>query len=389
MNRRNVLKQLGTAVAASSFLAPARTSAFELDTTGDKKTPRAGGAPIHLDHNENAYGASEKAMAALQESGKEVSRYPDASSLQKELAATHSELRSGANRTVKPEQIVLGCGSTDVLRTAAWAFLRPTDTLIVAAPTCNLMAQFARERRATVAEVPLRKDHAHDLSGMLKRASSSGASGLIYVCNPNNPTSTLTPRKDIEEFLAKVPGGFHVVVDEAYHHYAGGSGAYLSFVDHPSENPRVIVTRTFSTAYGLAGARVGYAVTSSAVAEKMAQKSLPFAVSRPAILAASAALADREHVETCTKRNFDDRQEFMNQVNGRMLRALDSHANFMCLNVMRPANEILEHYQKNNFVLAPQIPSMPTYLRVTLGNREEMLEFWRVWDLLKSHPMSM
>ena len=89
------------------------------------------------------------------------------------------------------------------------------------------------------------------------------------------------------------------------------------------------------------------------------------------------------------QRNFDDRQEFMNQVNARMLRALDSHANFVCLNVMRPAGEILEHYRKNNFVLAPLIPSMPTYLRVSLGTPEEMMEFWRVWDLLGSHPMSM
>jgi histidinol-phosphate aminotransferase len=151
----------------------------------------------------------------------------------------------------------------------------------------------------------------------------------------------------------------------------------------------VIVTRTFSTSYGLAGARVGYGVASTTVAAKLVSESLPFATNRAGISAAIAALADQQHIETCAKRNFDDRQEFMNQVNARMLRALDSHANFVCLNVMRPAKEILEHYQKNDFVLPPTIPTMPTYLRISLGSPEEMIEFWRVWDLLGSHPMSM
>ena len=180
-----------------------------------------------------------------------------------------------------------------------------------------------------------------------------------------------------------------MVIDEAYHQYAGGSGAYMSFIDRPSDNPRVIVTRTFSSAYGLAGARVGYAVTSPSAVEKMVREALPFALNRAGMFAASTALADREHIESCTNRNFNDRQEFMNQVNARMLRALDSHSNFVCLNVMRPAVEISEHYRKNNFVLPPLIPSMPNYLRISLGTPEEMREFWRVWDLLGSHPMSM
>jgi histidinol-phosphate aminotransferase len=105
--------------------------------------------------------------------------------------------------------------------------------------------------------------------------------------------------------------------------------------------------------------------------------------------AAGVALEDQEYIGKCVKRNFDDRQEFMNQVNARMLRALDSHTNFVCLNVMRPAGEIWEHYRKNKIALAPVIPSMPNYLRVSLGRPEEMAEFWRVWDLLRSHPMSM
>jgi histidinol-phosphate aminotransferase len=389
LNRRNLLKQLGVGIASSSLLAPQRASADSRESALDSKVAPQHPEPIHLDRNENAYGASQKAIAAIEETAKGTIRYPDSSILAKTLADHHRETTSGANQPITPEQIAVGCGSTDVLRMAASAFLAPGGTLIMAAPTCDLIAKYGRSKGATVAEIPLRNDHAHDLQGMLNHSNKSAASGLIYVCNPNSPTGTLTTRKDLEEFLVKVSPKFQVVIDEAYHHYAGGSGAYLSFIDRPSDNPRVIVTRTFSTAYGLAGARVGYAVASAANAERMVREALPFALNRAGMFAASAALADREHVARCTDRNSNDRQEFMNQVNARMLRALDSHGNFVCLNVMRPAGEISEHYRKNNFVLAPLISSMPNYLRISLGTPQEMREFWRVWDLLGSHPMSM
>lgn len=390
LNRRNLLKQLGAGIAVSSVLAPQHASATDVsEPTWDSKASPLQREPIRLDRNENAYGASQKAITAIQEAAKGSSHYPDSSVLQKTLAAHHNGTASRAHHTIEPEQIVVGCGSSDLLRMAASAFLVPGATLIMAAPTCDIIANYGRSSGATITEVLLRNDHAHDLEGMLKHSNKSGASGLIYVCNPNSPTGTLTTRKDLEDFLGKVSPQFQVVIDEAYHHYAGGSGAYISFLDRPADNPRVIVTRTFSTAHGLAGARVGYAVTSSASAKKMAQESLPFAVNRAGMSAASAALADREHTEKCTDQNYNDRQEFMNQVNARMLRALDSHTNFVCLNVMRPSVEILEHYSKNNFALAPSIPLMPNYLRISLGTPEEMREFWRVWDLLGSHPMSM
>jgi histidinol-phosphate aminotransferase len=389
VNRRNLLKQLGAGIAASSLLAPRPASADTGESLPASETLPKHLEPIRLDRNENAYGASRKATAALQEAAKDTSRYADSGAFLKTLADYHREAISGVSHITKPEQIVVGCGSTDVLRMAAAAFLAPGATLIMATPTCDLLAKFGRSRGATVIEVPLRNDHAHNLEAMLKHSNKSGASGLIYVCNPNSPTGTLTERKDLEEFLVKVSPKFQVVIDEAYHHYAGGSGAYVSFIDRPSNNPRVIVTRTFSAAYGLAGARVGYAIAPPSNAEKMVREGLPFALNRAGMFAASAALADRDHVESCTNRNFNDRQEFMNQVNARMLRALDSHTNFVCLNVMRPASEISEHYTRNNFVLAPLIPSMPNYLRISLGTPEEMHEFWRVWDLLGSHPMSM
>jgi histidinol-phosphate aminotransferase len=394
LNRRNLLKQLGAGVAASSLLTPARAASETAGTPGpdaqattSAKNVAKFDKPIHLDRNENAYGASEKAIAAIQQSASRVSHYQDGNVLKNDLSAYHSD-RSGKKDWLRPEQIVIGCGSTDILRMAAGAFLGAGKTLIQATPTCDLLRSYAQQNGANVIEIPLRKDFAHDLDAMLRRTQGQD-SGLVYICNPNTPTGTLTPRNYLETFLPKFPPGFHLLIDEAYHDYAGGSGAYASFVERPSENPRVIVSRTFSAAHGLAGARVGYAVTSAETAAAMSKASLPYPLSQAGISAASASLNDPQHLQRCVKRNFDDRQEFMNQVNARMLRALDSHANFVCLNVMRPAAEITEHYAKNNFVLAPLIPSLPNYLRISLGTPDEMHQFWRVWDLLGSHPMSM
>jgi len=379
LNRRSLLKQLCAGAAASSFL---QTATVEAAPRGGEpeNSPAGQGRVTHLDRNENAYGPSRKAIAAFQESAGQANLYPETLALQSALATHHN---------MKAEQILLGCGSSDVLRMAAASFLSPTATLVSAKPTCELISRFARQRGAHVQEVALRKDYAHDLSVMLEGTKGAGAHGVVYICNPNSPTGSLTPRKDLDEFLSKVPSNFHVVMDEAYHEYAGTSGAYVSFVDRASENSRVIVTRSFSSGYGLAGTRVGYGVAGAAVISKMAAESLPYAVNRAGTAAALAALGDQQHLDNTVKKIFNDRQEFMNQVNARMLRALDSHANFVCLNVMRPAAEIAEHYRKHNVIVAPVIPELPTYLRISLGSPGEMREFWHVWDLLGAHPMAM
>jgi histidinol-phosphate aminotransferase len=150
LNRRNLLKQLGAGIAASSLLAPQHAAADSSESASDSQSPPQHLEPIRLDRNENAYGASPKAIAAIQEAATGISRYQDSSVLLKTLADHHSETTSGANRAIKAEQIVLGCGSSDVLRMAASAFLAPGATLIMATPTCDLIAQYGRSRGATI-----------------------------------------------------------------------------------------------------------------------------------------------------------------------------------------------------------------------------------------------
>ena len=338
------------------------------------------GGPVLLNRNENAYGPSEKVLAAMREALSLIHRFPRQASdiLQGEIAIRHA---------VKPDQVVLGCGSTEILRMAAAAFLGPGKTLVLAAPSFDVITYYARGTGADVVAVPLTKRYAHDLDAMAHRTDTS--TSLVYICNPNNPTGTLTPRGDLELFMRKLPTTVHVVVDEAYHHYVGGSSTYASFIDHPIDDSRVIITRTFSKIHGLAGSRIGYAIASSPVARRLSSYRLLDGVNVVAANAALAALDDVEHLRTSAQRNTDDREEFFNQANARMLRTIDSHTNFVMLNAGRPAEELVEHFEKNNIFLPRPVGAMSNYVRVSLGTAAEMVEFWHVWDLLPPPKMSM
>src|SRR5256714_1128015 len=333
--------------------------------------------PILLYRNENPYGPSEKVLAILRDSVSHGNRYPrtEYDTLIDKLAALHS---------VKREQIVLGCGSGEILCMAANAFLRPGKKLVEAAPTFPALGKLAQTAGIEVADVPLNKAYQHDLPTMVARATSpnSATTGLVYIVNPNNPTGSLTPRKDIDAFLAKLPADTPVLVDEAYHHFVTPGGTYESLLDRPLNDPRVIVARTFSKIYGLAGMRIGYAVAAPETAKRLATGFPGWSVSIVSARAASAALDDVDYVRLGIRRNADDRQEFMNQVNARMLRAIDSHTNFVMLNPQRPPDEVIDHLKKHNILIGPKYPVLDKYIRVSLGLPQEMQEFWRVWDLM-------
>jgi len=335
---------------------------------------------IRLNRNESAYGPSEKALEAIRSGFSSANRYPSSEyeSLTESIALFHR---------VKPERIVLGAGSREVLRMAASAYLSCGKSLVIAAPTYDPIARFAEVQGAETKAIPLNKRHEHDLDSMLARIGSS--TGLVYICNPNNPTGTITPRKDLEIFLSKVPSNTAVLIDEAYHEYLAKSSDYVSFIDSPISDERLIVVRTFSKIYGLAGLRVGYSVASPKAAQELRASRLQWGVSVLSAKAAAAALQDQEFVAGVAKHNRDDRQEFFNQSNARMLRWIDSQTNFVMLNAGLPPQQIVEHFQKNGILLGPLIPEMPKFVRCSLGTRPEMLEFWRAWDSLPPHPMAM
>lgn len=369
ISRRNMLRVIGAGAVANIAL-PAFGAGDIFDVAQSPGKRPAG--PVRLDKNENAYGPSPAAVAALREILNDVNRYPDIGDrLSAKIATLHK---------VKPEQVVLGCGSTEILRMAADAFLVPGKKLLVATPSYPLLEFYARNKGVEVVRVPLTKERAYDLKTMLARSDNS--TGLVYICNPNNPTGSVTLRQDLEDFLRKLPAAIPVIMDEAYHHYVGATPSYVSFIDRPMEGRPIIVTRSFSKIYGLAGLRIGYAVASSELADRLYQNFLQFSDNLLGLKAAIAALDDQEHVRMSAKRTSDDKEEFYNHANVRMLGVSDSQTNFVLLQVDHPVEEVLQHFRKNNVLLGWRIPGMDDFVRVSMGRPEDMKEFWRVWDLL-------
>jgi histidinol-phosphate aminotransferase len=172
------------------------------------------------------------------------------------------------------------------------------------------------------------------------------------------------------------------VIDEAYHHYAGTSGMYTSFIDRQLDDERVIVVRTFSKVYGLAGLRLGYAVGSPKTIQRMRKFATEDNINAVVTQASAAALNDTDGVLDSVRRNANDRQEFFNQAMARALKPIDSHTNFVMMNTFHPAEEVIQHFRKNSILIGRHFPPMDTHIRISLGRPEEMSAFWQAWDML-------
>lgn len=388
ITRRQAIGRLGLGAAATAAL-PALA---EASARVDSERPVSSGAPeiarpLALDTNANAYGPSPRIIAALHDGIGHVSHVPDVEiDTLRDAIATHHH--------VTREQVVLGCGSSEILRMAARAFTGPGSTLVAALPTYDVIRRYAVRAGARVTDVRLASDWSHDLGAMLARCDS--ATGLVYISNPNNPTGSLTRREHIEDFLQRLPASVHVLIDEAYHHYVEPSSEYRSFIDQPVDDPRVIVLRTFSKIYGLAGLRVGYAIAAPRTASLLAAHAVEGSVNALAATAAVAALDDVEHVQRSRRANADDRQEFLNQANARMLRSIDSQANFVMMATEHPVgtvvqkvsvDAVVDHFAQNAIILPRPFAPLNDYVRVSLGTPAEMREFWRLWDLMPGHTM--
>jgi histidinol-phosphate aminotransferase len=371
ISRRTLLERLGVgaALAAAAPHLAAASVAEDADAGGGTR-PASG---IRLHRNENAHGPSAKVVAALVEAARRTTGdYPDT-----EVAALRSKIARFHGLPV--DEVVLGCGSGEILRMAVAAFAGPQKRIVTAFPTFEAIASHGARAESEIIAVRLCEDWSHDVTAMVARTDTSV--GLVYVCNPNNPTGSLTRRQDLERMIRTLPPHVFVVIDEAYHDYVGRTADYTSFIDRRVGNPRVIVLRTFSKIHGLAGLRVGYAVTSAATARILASHGLADGVNTLAARGAAAALDDAEHVRRSVEANENDRQEFLNEANARMLRSVDSLTNFVMLNAGHPSAPVVEHFAKHGILVAGPVPGFEHYLRVSLGSVSEMREFWRVWDL--------
>lgn len=362
VSRRTFSKLMGLG-AASAALRPA-TEAKGLWRALEPTTTRATADIVRLSSNENPYGPSQAALKAMTDGFNLAWRYPDeyADMLAEELARMHD---------VSVDQILLGDGSGEILKLCAAAFASKDRKVVIANPTFEAVARHAVVANAEVVKIDLASDYSHDLKKMLPAANGAG---LVYICNPNNPTASITPKQEIAEFLAKVMPTTIVLVDEAYHHYVETKD-YESVIPLVKQYPNLIVARTFSKIYGMAGLRCGYCVTQRPNIGIMRTHQIFDSVNIMALVAANASLKDAEHVPRGRKQNTEVKMSIYAELDALGYKYIPSHANFMMIDLRREVRPVIGALRNRGVEVGRLFPALPNFLRVTIGTSSQMKAF--------------
>ena len=319
---------------------------------------------VRLSSNENPYGPSPAALKAMSDGFSLAWRYPDeyADTLAEELARLHN---------VPVDQVLLGDGSGEILKLCAATFTSRDKKLVIGNPTFEAIARHASVANAEVVKIDLTPDYSHDLKKML---AAAGGAGLVYICNPNNPTASITSRTEMSDFLAKLSPTTIVLVDEAYHHYVE-SGDYESVIPLVKQYPNLIVARTFSKIYGMAGLRCGYCVTQHANIARLKTHQIFDSVNIMALVAALASLKDTEHLTRGRKLNNEVKKSVCAELDALGYRYIPSHANFMMIDLRRETRPVLNAMRSRGVEVGRLFPALPNFMRVTIGTSAEMKQF--------------
>ena len=365
-SRRSFIQFVGlNGLAAVGSCASASSASAE--KVGPYLTARAGargGGLLRLDSNENSSGPGPRVLAAIEDAFGEINRYP--------FAASHELASAIANSLgIQPDQIELGAGSSEILDAAVSTFTAPDRALVTAAPTFEMPANLAQHLGHPVIQVPVTDNLALDLGQMAAQATGAG---LLYVCNPNNPTATLYGDSAIEQFIDDVlkhEPNATILIDEAYHEYVERAD-YRTAVPLALSNPRVIVSRTFSKIFGLAGMRIGYAVGQRQTLRTLSRRLDALRISRLSTTAALAALGDVSRIAEQRAANHDARAFTARTFKDAGCEPVASEANFLMVNVHRDIRAFQAACHERGVAVARPFPPLMTYARVTIGTVEEM-----------------
>ena len=320
---------------------------------------------VKLASNENPRGIGPRTRAAIEQAIADVARYPDGNGHELKMALSR---RYG----VEPGAIVLGNGSNDVLELVALAFLGPGRAAVFSQHCFAVYPLATQARGARAIAVPA-KDYAHDLDAMA--AAIDDETYVCWVANPNNPTGTHARPDELEAFVRRIPERVIVVIDETYNEYLAPE-LKSDTVKWLKRHPNLVVTRTFSKAYGLAGLRVGYALAHPSVADIMNRVRQPFNVNSLALVAATAALDDMEFVAKSYVANLAGMRQIEDGAKKLGLEWIPSHGNFITLRVGK-AGEIFKRLLKRGVIVRPVGGGyqLPEHLRVTIGTEAENERF--------------
>ncbi len=353
---RRSFGQLATVLAAGSTLPFYNESAMAQLSKVSDVPPDA----VMINANENPLGPCKEALEALHKVAANGGRYMygETDKVQQILADQEG---------VKLDYVRIYPGSSAPLHQAVLAFTSPEKPLVTADPGYEAGGRAAKFIGAKVIQVPLTKEYAHDVKAMVAAAPNAG---LFYVCNPNNPTGTLTSKSDIEWLVANKPAGSVVMIDEAYTHIAGAPFN----TDLVAKDKDVVVLRTFSKIYGMAGLRAGAAIARPDLIEKLAGFSagmLPIT----GMAAASASLEQKNLVPDRRKIIGDVRNDTLAFLAKNNFHYVPSVSNCFMVDAKRPGNEMVMALRKEKVYIGRVWPAWPTYVRVTVGTQEEMNKF--------------
>jgi histidinol-phosphate aminotransferase len=344
-------------LATSSLLVAARTA----PATGQAP---ADAGPVRLIANENPYGASAAALAAVRDALPEAWQYP---------VGREAALRRliAAREGVAPEQVLVGDGSGEILRVAALAYARTGGGVVAAKPTFDFLPAYARLLGAPVTDVPLDGAMRHDLPAMAAAVTASTA--LVYVCNPNNPTGTLVPGRELRPFVGEVSRRAPVLVDEAYLDLWDDAADHTC-VDLVRAGEAVIVTRTFSKLHGLAGLRIGYAVAPAEIIQRLQPLRMSL-LNTAGIAAATASYQDLAYQALSRKRlqqSLAITREALADVGWA---ATETRGNFVFFDTGRPVGEFSAAMREQGFLVGRPFAPYDTWCRVSMGTAPQMERF--------------
>ena len=358
-SRRSFLHLSAAASAAATFRVwtePALAAAARR-----RHEPHPPGS-VMIDSNENPLGPSQSARDAMAQILPHGGRYSD--ELTDELVKTFADIE-GLDLTYVSATV----GSTPPLALSVLAFTSAQKSYVTADPGFELGMMTADNNGTRVVKVPLTKTHAHDVKAMLAAAPDAG---LFYICNPNNPTGTLTPHSDIEYLVANKPTDAVVVVDEAYIHF---TEAAPSAIDLVKSGKDVVVLRTFSKVYGLAGIRCGLLIARPDLSKRILDRGGFNFMPITAVVAATTSLRDSSLVAERRRINAGIRQQTFQWLDQNGFTYIPSESNCFMVDVKRPGKEVRDAIAKENVFVGRIWPIMPTWVRITVGTKDEMAKF--------------
>jgi histidinol-phosphate aminotransferase len=357
LTRRRFVKTLGAASVTSlgGSASPAQTRSYTL--------PPADPNAIRLDSNENPNAPGPSVAKAVMEALAQGHRYPrNAAQLAELLAKAHG---------VSSDNVFVGAGSGELLKASVPAFVDAKRPLVTGLPTFDTCARVARSLGLAVREVPVDSSMRLDLKAM---EDAAGGAGLLYFCNPNNPTSTMWPTRDVEAMIDRLGQRSPetvILVDEAYAHFVE-SPEYKSLASRAAKDRRLLVLRTFSKVYGLAGLRIGYAVGHPDTIAALRLHTTSDFLAVTSIAAAIAALGDEALVRDQVQRNREARAATIKVFQDLGLTVFPSEANFILVDVKRRQDEFIGACRERSVSLGRPFSGLSTQVRISIGTTDEM-----------------